>query len=218
MKRATSDLATLALFAASFTVAAFFYPLFPDVVPVHWGADGQPDRFGTKLEALFVMPSVLLGVVLLMLAVQRFSPRDRSNAPVLGTARLAVAALALLLTLAQTLAWDIPRSALVGVGALLLFVGNVLGKTRPSAFVGVRTPWVYKSRRAWHASQRRGASWLTLFGLALLLGGLLVPTAMLTPWIAPFGVLGALTLLLGWLALASYLDYKRDPNPERALE
>ena len=135
-------------FVGSGVVAALIFPRLPESVPVHWGIDGAPDRFGSRFEALFLPTLLCLGTAALLWAIGRFSPLDRANAPVLRTARLGLGAMALLLTLAQALDWEMGRAALISTGLLLALLGNVLGRAQPSVFVGLRTPWVFLSRRA----------------------------------------------------------------------
>lgn len=209
---------TILSFVLTGAIAALTYPRLPARVPVHWGLDGLPDRSGTRFEALFVLPLVLLGAAALLWLVQRFSLPDRGNAPVLGAARLGLGLLALLTTLARALDWETVRTLLIGAGLLLALLGNVLGRAQPSVFVGLRTPWVFRSRRAWFASQRRSAVWLTGLGVVLAAVGAAAPLGWLFPWVAPVGLLTAVLGVGAWLTYASYLDWKRDPSPEPALK
>jgi uncharacterized membrane protein len=209
---------TILSFVLTGAVAALTYPRLPDRVPVHWGVDGLPDRYGSPFEALFLLPLVLLGAAALLGLVQRYSGPDRANAPVLGTARLGLGLLALLATLSRALDWETARAILIGAGLLLALLGNVLGRAQPSVFVGLRTPWVFRSRRAWFASQRRSAVWLTGLGVVLAGVSAAAPPDWLFPWVAPVGLLTALAGVGAWLSYASYLDWKRDPSPEPALK
>ena len=201
-------------FLASGGVAAVAYPRLPQAVPVHWGIDGAPDRLASRAEALAVPPLIFLGVAALLWATERFSAADRANGPVLQTARLGFGALTLLASLAQALNWDMVRAALVGTGLLLALLGNVMGRAQPSVFVGLRTPWVFRSRRAWFASQRRSAVWLTSLGVLLMLVSALLPLNVLFPWVVPVGLLLSTGGMVAWLSYASYLDWKGDPSPE----
>lgn len=217
MKELKSEWPALLALLVALAAAALAWPHSPDTLPVHWGVTGQPDRFGGKFEGLLMVPLAMLGVFALLLALQRWVPGEARNAPVYRAARLGVALLAAALTLARVLDWPMARSSLVASGLVVMLVGNVLGKARPSPFVGLRTPWVFASRRAWYASQRRGAVWLTGYGLLLALCGAALPREWLFPWAVPFGMLAALLGMLGWLILASYRDWRADPDPQAAL-
>ena len=205
-------------FIGSGVVAALAYPRLPHSVPVHWGLDGTPDRFGSRLEALFVPLLVCLSTAALLWAIGRFSRADRANVGVLRTARLALGALALLLTLAYALEWEMGRAALIGAGLVLTLLGNVMGRTQPSVFVGLRTPWVFLSRRAWFASQRRAALWLTGLGVLFMISGALLPLGVLFSWAMPVGVVLSVLGVVVWLTYGSYRDWKDDPSPEPVLE
>lgn len=44
-------------------------------VPIHWGADGQPNGFASPVVAFFLMPLISLGIVGLFAAIPRIEPR-----------------------------------------------------------------------------------------------------------------------------------------------
>src|SRR3712207_7440274 len=56
-------------------------------LPVHWGLDGQPDRFGGRLEAFGIMPVIALAMTALMVVLPAVDPRGdnlrRSGPPYL---------------------------------------------------------------------------------------------------------------------------------------
>jgi len=115
-------------FIGSGVVAALAYPQLPSSVPVHWGLDGTPDRFGSRLEALVVPLLLCLGAAALLWAIGRFSRADHANVGVLRTARLALGVLALLLNLAYALEWEMARAALIGLN---LAKNQILANLQP---------------------------------------------------------------------------------------
>ena len=68
---------TIALMLA---ISAYAWIALPDDarLPVHWGVDGEPDRYGSKVEALLLSPAIALGIVLLLAVLPRIEPR-RAN-------------------------------------------------------------------------------------------------------------------------------------------
>ncbi|GGN46202.1 DUF1648 domain-containing protein [Deinococcus daejeonensis] len=200
-------------FPLTFALAAWSLPQQPARLPTHWGVDGQPDAWGSAAQALFQLPILMLPAALLLLYLGQV-PSQRRNAPLLQLVALGLGLLALTQTAALAFEWNTIRALLVGLGLLFTLIGNVMGRAHPSAFVGLRTPWVYLSRRAWHASQRRSGVWFVGLGMGLLLAALLAPTAWLTPWVAPYALLAAVALMLGVLTYASYRDWKTDPEPQ----
>lgn len=204
---------SLTPFAVAFALAGWALPRQPARLPTHWGPDGQPDAWGSAAEALFQLPALLLPAALLILFVGR-SAANRKNALVMTTVGMGLGLLALIQTAALVFSWDTNRALLFSLGLLFTLIGNVLGRAQPSAFVGLRTPWVFLSRRAWHASQRRSGMSFVVLGVALLFAGLLVPTAWLNPWVAPYGLLAGMGVMVPYLVYASYRDYATDPDPQ----
>jgi uncharacterized membrane protein len=101
---------------------------------------------------------------------------------------------------------DVTMVVCLLAGALLMVTGNLMGKIRPNWFIGVRTPWTLSSRMSWNKTHRL-AGWLFMaMGLAVAGAGVAQTAWML-------GVtLGVFAACLVWMAVYSYLVYRRDPE------
>lgn len=56
------------------------WPNIPEVVPVHWGPDGEPDRWSNKtVGSVFGLTIIALGIVVLMSAINLFTERVGIN-------------------------------------------------------------------------------------------------------------------------------------------
>lgn len=185
---------TVAVLAAIATIALALLPEGQQI-PVHWNIAGEADRHGDPAFALFA-PVVLCAVLSLVFAVlPRLEPLQNRMEGSAALYRagwigiLGIMTLVELLVAAPAFGWSIPITLpLVGVGLLLIYVGNVLPKSRPGFFVGIRTPWALLDTDNWIATHRFGA-WTTMAGgLALLLAGLLP----LAPEVRGALVIGAL--------------------------
>lgn len=203
------------LIAGMFGLAAAFWGSAPDLVPVHWGLSGEPDRYGGKFEGLLGIPLIALGLYLLMLVVPRLDPRRDNYARFQGA--YAAMRTALISTLALVygfvLLWirgvELEVSLVVPlvVGGLFVVIGNLLGKVRPNRFFGLRTPWTLSSRRAWVKTHRVGGWAFVFLGIALATCGFLRSgTAVLVAGLA----LGASTGAI--LYAYSYLVWRDDPD------
>jgi len=186
----------------------------PDQFPMHWNLHGEVDRYGGRLEGVFALPLLALGVALLLRFVPRIDPgRDNYDnfAGAWATIRVAVMALmtaiyGLVQGAARGAAVDVRTVIPLAVGALLVILGNVLGKVRPNWFFGIRTPWTLSSAESWSRTHRAGG-WVFV-GLGLLT----MTTAVVAPGrsIVLMGVL-ILFATLG-LAAYSYVVWRRDPD------
>lgn len=195
--------------AANVVLIAWTWPRLPAQVPVHWNLSGQVDRFGDRFEALLMLPLIFLFPLLISFAWQAGS----GNAPVFRSLRLGLALLGLGFTTQYAFGWDIVRVVGVALGLVFVLLGNVMGKTRPSPWIGFRTPWTARSRRAWQAGQRRSGLFLFACGLLFAVAGLSLPRAALFPWLMPLGFVLVTFGGVGYLFYRSYLDFKADPDP-----
>lgn len=202
----------LALLGGLYAVAAYAWPRVPARLPVHWGLDGTPDRYGGKVEGVLIIPLIATGLYALLAALPRIDPR-RSNyadfARPYATIRFALLALlgaiygAVLLAAAGR-GLDMARVAPGLVGLLLIVIGSQLGKLRPAWFVGIRTPWTMTSARSWGKTHRAGGWAFIVVGGCLLVGGVCG-----LPQLAVAGLVG-LVVALACLFLYSYVVWRED--------
>lgn len=202
------------LLAVQFALTALTWNSAPDRIPVHWGFDGQVDRYGNKFEGLLLLPLVSLALYIGMLWLPRLDP-GRANYPAFAGA-YATIRLALVVVLTGVYgviqltmhgrAVRVETTLPLAVGALCVVIGGVLGKIRPNWFVGIRTPWTLSSKQAWTRTHRAG-------------GWLLIVLGVLTMVFAVLRVEWALRALVAALAAAgvglvaySYLVWRGDPE------
>lgn len=182
-----SSLIVLAMLAAAFAIGN---GLPADIrLPVHWGPDGEADRFAGKWEAL-LMPAAMTALLsLLFYFLPALEPRReglaRSQGLYLwGWAALLLVGVAVQLVVASTaLGWGIPVNHLVtgAVGAMLVLIGNQLGKSRRMYMVGIRTPWTLASEEVWIKTHRLGGKLMVVAGLVMIVAALLpLPSGLLT--------------------------------------
>jgi len=112
-------------------------------VPVHWNIEGQADRYGSKVEALLLLPAMAVLLTLIFLFLPRIDPRranlDASgklwNAAAIGSVALLAYVHVLLVLTATGRAIDITDYLLPALSALFIVIGNYLPKTRSNWFV-----------------------------------------------------------------------------------
>jgi len=187
-------------------------------IPVHWGVDGQPDRYGGKWEGLLLMPLIFVGISVLFAFIPRIDPR-RGNILNSQGAYQAVwwAMLIFFAGLHATLILNIlgynvsvGRFVPVGIGLMFLVIGRYMGRIRSNFLFGIRTPWTLTSELSWQKTHRLGGRLFMLLGLLLIAAGLLPPSAR---W---FGLLmGGVLLMVAGLFAYSYRVWKEDPNASR---
>ena len=199
------------LFAASVVV----WDRVPERVPMHWNFRGEVDGYGGRLEGLLLLPAIALGLYVMLLVLPRLDPGRANYASFAGpytVIRFALLALmlgihALVIATALGYAVNAGRWIPVGVGALFIVLGNVMGKVRPNYFVGIRTPWTLASARSWEKTHRAGGRLFVVAGIALAIAALIGrPEALVA-----VGVFGAASI--AWLFYYSFTVWRDDTAP-----
>jgi uncharacterized membrane protein len=204
------------LLVGMFVVAAIAWPRVPAQIPVHWGIDGTPDRYGGRVEGLLLLPLIAVGLYLLLRFLPRFDPRRANYALFSGsydlirfaTLVLLVIVYAVSLLIAAGYALDMTQIVPVLVGGLFIVIGSVLGKLRQVWFVGIRTPWTLSSARSWNKTHRLGGWVFLVAGLLMALSGLLRQPIMLLV------IIGALVVAMLGLVWYSYLIWREDEGAQ----
>lgn len=205
------------LIAAMVAVSAWGWVAVPAHVQivVHWGIDGRPNGFLPKTIGLVMLPIVAIALTGLFAVLPQIEPR-RAN---LFSSRklyfagwyggIAMLALAHLLTVmtAAGLHVDTPRWITVALALLLLAIGNFMGKSRSTVFVGMRLPWTLTSEAAWEKSSRIAGRGLVATGTAALLTVLLAGTEL---GMAVIAIGAMLSFIVG--GIASYIYWKHDTH------
>lgn len=190
-------------------------PHLPARVPTHWNAAGQVNGWSSPLGAVLPPPVIAMGLWLLLLFLPTIDPRQRNYVAFAGLYRGIRLGLVLLMALIEALTLAGPlghpvHMALVlplAVAALIVFVGNSLGRVRPNYFVGIRTPWTLSDPEVWRRTHRFSAPLFVIGGLVTAAGVLLPGSWRIAAALA--GVGGAALAAVVY----SYVAWRRAPHP-----
>jgi uncharacterized membrane protein len=189
-------------------------------LPIHWGLDGRPDNVAGKWPALLA-PAALTGfVALLFHFLPSLEPRREGLARSQGlylwgwASLLLVAALIELALVSAALGWELPvhRLLAAGIGAMLVMIGNQLGKSRSMYLVGIRTPWTLASEEVWIRTHRLGGKLMVGGGLAMILAAMLaIPGEALAATILAVILIAAVVPIV-----YSWLLWRREAGSDRS--
>lgn len=193
MKTKVVKIALLFISIASTLVAIC---LLDDVVPVHFNALGEVDRWGSKYE-LLVLPLVLFSVQLIELFTKKFLSKEAerstdekvksdalSNMKVLDMTFVGVSAfftamnfVFLFLTFSsmnrvENIHIDVMKIITILMGLLFVFLGYVTPKSRINGMVGLRTSWTGYNDETWRKSNRFAGYAFIIFGIFTVIFGL----------------------------------------------
>lgn len=199
-----------------FTIAAsfYFYANFPDRVPMHWNFNGQVDGWGSKITGAFVLPIVILVMYIMFLLIPYLDPKKDRYEQFVKVYHLfkdyiiAFMVLVYFITGLAGLGYNMPVGLIIpiGVGILLILIGNYMAKIKMNWFMGIRTPWTLSSEEVWNKTHRMG-------GKIFILGGILIILSGIAPlsWRLPIFILTMILLLFGTIGY-SYWVYRQENN------
>lgn len=147
-------------------------------LPVHFDIFGQPDRFAGRDDALILMPAFGVALLLLFWAIGRFASPERlaGGRHVLEAVLPVVLAMFLAFQLVLVFQFDfaIGRVLAWSMAAVVIVLGNIMPKSQPNRYGGIRIRSTLADPANWAATHR-------FTGLALMVaGGLLVALTLVT--------------------------------------
>ena len=204
------------IIGVQFLIGVCAFPFLPAVVPIHWGANGQPNGYGSKWIDTLLFPLLSLGVYGLVRGLLAAGPRLSGRSGMAANARVSnvlLLAIVLFLLLVQcgviatALGMNIGLNLIInlGVSVLLIFLGNFMGKIRRNFWMGIRTPWTLASEPVWERTHRVGGWVFVAIGL---LG---IPFSFI-PLLRIWGVVALLILASIFLYVYSYICYRQQTS------
>ncbi|HEY1224744.1 MAG TPA: SdpI family protein [Brevundimonas sp.] len=211
-----ADMATVLLSVLMGGVGVAVFAAGPtELMPIHWGADGQADDWGTRelVGGAFLM----LGFVNLLiaggmgLAAARAEDPARSRGLRMSQTVVLIALTGVALFAGSSTLGGVTdmggAAPMAGMSLLFLLIGAFLGRVGANPFVGVRTPWSYKSKLAWERSNRLAGRLFFLLGLAGLAAAPLAPQ--------PLGyqaMIAGVLIAAAWAVFESWRVWRADPD------
>lgn len=210
------DMATLGIGAITLAFGLWIVLAGPTTpMPIHYDIRGQADDWAGRET----VGGLVLGLGLLMVVLGGgMGHFARKTSDPARRRSLRMGQLVVLITLTLTIGFcsalslsgateigtALPQA---GFGLLMVAVGAFLGRVGPNPFVGVRTPWAFKSKLAWERSNRLAGRLMFLIGLLALFSAPLMPQ--------PMGLIAfviAVVLAAIASALESWRVWRNDPD------
>ena len=184
-------------------------------IPIHWGLDGEPNRYTHKGFALVALPAIALFQIGFLAAIPQIPGQKQqieksthfyltgwiSSIAVLGFIHASV--------LMGAINDSYPSLALImGVASIMIgILGNYMAKSKSNHWAGLRTPWTLRSAHAWMVGNR-------FAGLGLVLTAILTLTCLALSQdrlLVPVFFAGNVTTLVLSLVM-SFRAAKNDPD------
>lgn len=180
-----SLIATCVVAGVLFAASAVLWNQFPDndQFPVHFGIDGQPNRYGSKIEALLYVPAMTLFIGIIFSLAPLLKGRSREEIAkcarwpfltILGSFLLLMASVhALLLATYLHISVDISVCVLSLVSLQFIAMGLILQAVPYKHYMGINFCAKLESEEAWRKIHKAFGLSFAAAGAVCLVGVLL---------------------------------------------
>lgn len=207
----------IALILLSFVLTGVFLTLAPDVVPVHYGVDGNVDRWGSKYEFLLMPVLSAVAVVAMILSGRVSNKMEKQSPKAVGITSIWLLVLTNILFgyfMHKALqggadAAKIPQLTIklisVAVFALFIPIGNLMPKVKRGNMMGLRTSWSMANDVCWQKSQRFGGFCMVGSGIVGTVACAIAPV----DW-CPYILTVILVFMCISAVVGSYVIYRKE--------
>ena len=209
-----SFLASLLVVLIPVIYLAMVYKSLPQTVAVHFGIDGKPNRYGSKMQLLtsvLIMTIEAEGMFLLLRNIHKIDPKKSAKFSADSMNKIALAIVIFFTAINILIVYSTIRSEFAFgnliftfVGLFFAYLGNVMYSVKQNYFVGIRTPWTLESEDIWRKTHQLG-------GKLWFAGGLLIAiTTLLLNNTASFAFFISVVVFISIIPVAySFILYKR---------
>lgn len=187
-------------------IGLILWDKLPDQVPMHWNAQGEVDSYGTKFQAVFLMPLVLVAFHWICILGTSLDPKKQNINDKMVTLVLWIIPIISLLCNSMMYATALGHKVNVEIimplfmGALFVVIGNYMPKCKQSYTVGIKLPWTLDNEENWNKTHR-------LAGFLWVIGGVII---MATAFLGAFWLFFIVLIPMVVIPFVySYLLYKK---------
>ena len=148
-------------------VGLLLWEKLPEQVPYHWNINGEVDGWAGKAQAVFFMPLFMLAMHWVCVFASTADPKSKNYHP--KSILLVLWICPILNLVLNTMVYGAALGYAISVelvmpllmGALFIFIGNLLPKMRQSYTMGIKLPWTLNNEENWNKTHRlAGKLWV----------------------------------------------------------
>ena len=88
---------------------------------------------------------------------------------------------------------------------MFVLIGNLLPKTKPNPYVGIRVPWTLNHPEVWYKTHRIGGMVMTVWGVI----GVMIAVFVSSPLVSAMAVVGGTVVMIGSIVLYAYVYHRQ---------
>ncbi len=186
-------------------------PQLPEQVPSHWNELGQVDGYSGKWSAILLMPAIMMGIILLMIAIPSIDPKRANIALFRPQYNIFIVCIVIFFSYLHILTLlagfgkriDMNHMLIPAIGLLYIVIGGIIRVAKRNYMIGIRTPWTLNSDYVWEKTHQVG-------GIAFIVAGIICFLGFLVPDVAfLFMIIPILAATLG-ITVYSYVLWRQE--------
>lgn len=152
-----------------FVISAAFYSRLPERVPTHWSFDNVVNGYSSRNMAAWGIPAFLFlmaVVVNISFAIDPSRKNIEKSRQMKALSRWGIVVIAIfvqsvIMVSAVGVAMNVGLWTKLGVGILIVAIGNYLPKCRQNYSIGIKLPWTLSDEKNWRLTHRMaGRVWM----------------------------------------------------------
>lgn len=187
----------------------------PERIPVHFGINGTPDKYGEKNQ-VFIFSSIITAVALLVYFIltniykidpKRYATKQQGTFLKIGMVMIVFLSFVNVIILR----WTVQQHTgslnlfLVAFGLLFAYFGNIMHSIKPNYFAGLRLPWTLESEANWKATHQFASKIWFVGGILIAILALFIK-----PMVMFFVMMGIILVMVIIPIIFSYRYFKKE--------
>lgn len=185
----------------------FLWNRLPDTMATHWGTNGEPNGWSSKLFAVVGLPLFLVACQWLCMFLSAADPKKQNilGSKMFGLMLWIVPVVSVICSTAillEGLGIRFPVETVIPLllGGLFMVIGFFMPSCPPSYTIGIKLPWTLADEENWRKTHR-------LAGGVWIIGGAMCALTALLP--VPFLMIAPLAAMIIIPTAYSYLLYRK---------
>ena len=146
----------------------------PASVAIHFGADNQPDGYGSKAFAVFGLPIMMLFFHFICIVATNVDPKRKNISEKVFNVVMWICPVISLVVCNTLYVFNMGYKLDIGfvcgllIGILYLILGNFIPKVKPNYSLGFRVSWALNDSDNWYHTHRFGGKCMVIGGIAMI--------------------------------------------------
>lgn len=189
-----------------FFISIIFYKSLPDQVATHFDFNGIPDGYSSRMFAAFGLPLIMLIINFISNFAIDKDPKKANVSKIIKIIGKWIVPILSVIMQSSIIAYaignkiNISMYVSIGLGMIIMIIGNYLPKCKQNYTVGIKTPWTLNNEEVWNKTHK-------ISGYLWVIGGL---TITISSFIGFESIMIVVLVIIALVPIIySYILYKK---------